>query len=103
MRVSKRRLGIAFIIIGREITISALREWMAQIGKSKSIGVSFLGKVKTVSQMAAIPLLLYHDNIGKSFNSQEVGTWLIYLAAFLTLWSMAYYMRVAIPQVLKQS
>ncbi len=94
---------IALIIIGREITISALREWMAQIGKSKSIGVSFLGKVKTVSQMAAITLLLYHDNIGKSFNSQEVGTWLIYLAAFLTLWSMAYYLRVAIPQVLKQS
>lgn len=92
---------IAFIIIGREITISALREWMAQIGKSKSIGVSFLGKVKTVSQMAAIPLLLYHENIGENFNTQEVGTWLIYLAAFLTLWSMAYYLKVAIPQVLK--
>jgi len=94
---------IALIIIGREITISALREWMAKIGKSKNIGVSFLGKLKTVSQMAAIPLLLYHDNIGKSFNSQEVGTWLIYLAAFLTLWSMVYYLRVAIPQVLKQN
>ncbi len=92
---------IAFIIIGREITISALREWMAQIGKSKSIGVSFLGKVKTVSQMVAIPLLLYHENIGENFNTQEVGTWLIYLAAFLTLWSMAYYLKVAIPQVLK--
>jgi cardiolipin synthase len=94
---------IALIIIGREITISALREWMAKIGKSKNIGVSFLGKVKTVSQMAAVPLLLYHDNIGKNFNAQEVGTWLIYLAAFLTLWSMVYYLRVAIPQVLKQS
>ena len=94
---------IALIIIGREITISALREWMAQIGKSKSIGVSFLGKVKTVSQMAAVPLLLYHDNIGKNFNAQVVGTWLIYLAAFLTLWSMVYYLRVAIPQVLKRS
>ncbi len=94
---------IALIIIGREITISALREWMAQIGKSKSIGVSFLGKVKTVSQMAAVPLLLYHDNIGKNFNAQVVGTWLIYLAAFLTLWSMVYYIRVAIPQVLKRS
>ncbi|TFH08206.1 MAG: CDP-diacylglycerol--glycerol-3-phosphate 3-phosphatidyltransferase [Nitrosomonadales bacterium] len=92
---------IAFIIIGREITISALREWMAQIGKSKSIGVSFLGKVKTVSQMVAIPLLLYHENIGENFNTQEAGTWLIYLAAFLTLWSMAYYLKVAIPQVLK--
>ncbi len=94
---------IAFIIIGREITISALREWMAQICKSKSVGVTFLGKIKTVSQMAAIPLLLYHDSIGKSFNSHEVGTWLIYLAAFLTLWSMVYYLRVAIPQVLKQN
>jgi CDP-diacylglycerol--glycerol-3-phosphate 3-phosphatidyltransferase/cardiolipin synthase len=94
---------IALIIIGREITISALREWMAQIGKSKSVGVTFLGKIKTVSQMAAIPLLQYHDSIGKSFNSHEVGTWLIYLAAFLTLWSMVYYLRVAIPQVLKQN
>ena len=93
---------IAFIIIGREITISALREWMAQIGKSKSVAVSFLGKIKTASQMIAIPLLLYHDKIGKSFDPQEIGTWLIYLAAILTLWSMAYYLRAAIPQALKR-
>lgn len=93
---------IAFIIIGREITISALREWMAKIGKSKSVAVSFLGKIKTASQMIAIPLLLYHDKIGKSFDPQEVGTWLIYLAAILTLWSMAYYLKVAIPQALKR-
>ena len=92
---------IAFIIIGREITISALREWMAQIGKGKSLAVSFLGKLKTVSQMAAIPLLLYHDKIGEGFDPQKVGTWLIYLAAILTLWSMAYYLKVAIPQALK--
>ena len=92
---------IALIIIGREITISALREWMAQIGKS--IRVSFLGKIKTVSQMAAIPLLLYHGNIGTSINSQVIGTWLIYLAAFLTLWSMLSYLRAAIPVVLKQN
>ena len=92
---------IALIIIGREITISALREWMEQIGKS--IRVSFLGKIKTVSQMAAIPLLLYHGNIGMSINSQVVGTWLIYLAAFLTLWSMVSYLRAAIPVVLKQN
>ncbi|MGH8763082.1 MAG: CDP-diacylglycerol--glycerol-3-phosphate 3-phosphatidyltransferase [Nitrosospira sp.] len=92
---------IAFIIIGREITISALREWMAQIGKGKSLAVSFLGKLKTVSQMAAIPLLLYHEKIGDSFNPQQVGTWLIYLAAILTLWSMGYYLKVAIPQALK--
>lgn len=88
---------IALIIIGREITVSALREWMAQLGKSKSVAVSFLGKIKTASQMIAIPMLLYHENIG-SFNSQEMGTWLIYLAAILTLWSMFYYLKVAIPQ-----
>ena len=92
---------VAFIIIGREITISALREWMAQIGKSKSVGVSFMGKIKTASQMVAIPLLLYHDPVGQNLNPQEVGTWLIYLAAVLTLWSMAYYLKVAIPQALK--
>jgi len=92
---------IAFIIIGREITISALREWMAKIGKSKSVAVSFMGKIKTVSQMVAIPLLLYQDNIGAHFNAQEIGTWLIYVAAALTLWSMAYYLKAAIPQALK--
>ncbi|SFP36310.1 CDP-diacylglycerol--glycerol-3-phosphate 3-phosphatidyltransferase [Nitrosomonas cryotolerans] len=94
---------IALIIIGREITVSALREWMAQIGKSKSVAVSFLGKIKTTSQMVAIPLLLYHDNIGGSFNSQLIGTWLIYLAAILTLWSMIYYLKAAIPQAIRHS
>jgi len=87
---------IALIIIGREITISALREWMAQIGAGKSVAVSFLGKIKTVSQMVAIPLLLYHDRIG-AFSPQLAGTWLIYLAAVLTLASMAYYLKVALP------
>ena len=65
------------------------------------MAVSFLGKLKTISQMAAIPLLLYHDKIGENFDPQEIGTWLIYLAAILTLWSMAYYLKVAIPQALK--
>ena len=91
---------IALIIIGREITVSALREWMAQIGRSKSVAVAFLGKIKTTTQMIAIPLLLYHDNIGASFNPQEIGTWLIYIAAVLTLWSMFYYLKAALPQVL---
>ena len=91
---------IALVIIGREITISALREWMAQIGKSKSVAVSFLGKIKTVAQMTAIPLLLYHDSIGDSFDSQVIGTWLIYLAAIVTLWSMIYYLKAAIPHVI---
>ena len=88
---------IALIIIGREITISALREWMAQIGAGKSVAVSVLGKIKTISQMVAIPLLLYHDPIG-SFSPIQVGTWLIYLAAILTLTSMAYYLKAALPQ-----
>lgn len=92
---------IALIIIGREITVSALREWMAQIGRSKSVAVSFLGKIKTVAQMVAIPMLLYHDNVGGYFDAQVIGTWLIYLAAFLTLWSMIYYLKAAMPQALK--
>ena len=87
---------VALIIIGREITISALREWMANIGAAKSVAVSFLGKIKTVSQMVAIPLLLYHDPLG-AFDPQQVGTWLIVLAALLTLVSMAYYIKVALP------
>lgn len=92
---------IALIIIGREIAISALREWMANIGAAKSVAVSFLGKIKTASQMLAIPLLLYHDRIG-AFDPQRVGTWLIYLAALLTLVSMAYYLKVALPQAWKR-
>ena len=93
---------IALIIIGREITISALREWMAKIGASGSIAVSFLGKIKTVSQMVAIPLLLYNDDIG-AFNPALVGTWLIWLAALLTLLSMAYYLKVALPLAWKKT
>jgi len=91
--------SIALIIIGREITISALREWMAQIGKSRSVAVSFLGKIKTAAQMVAIPLLLYHDKIYESLDSQIIGTCLIYVAAVLTLWSMIYYLRAAIPHI----
>jgi cardiolipin synthase (CMP-forming) len=89
---------IAFIIIGREIAISALREWMAKIGKARSVAVSFVGKVKTVAQMVAIPMLLFH---GKwlGLNMQVIGGWLIWLAALLTLWSMAYYLKMAWPQL----
>jgi len=93
---------IALIIIGREITISALREWMANIGAARSVAVSFLGKIKTASQMLAIPLLLYHDRLG-AFDPQQVGTWLIVLAAVLTLASMAYYLKVALPQAWRKT
>ena len=85
---------IAFVIIGREIAISAMREWMAKIGQSRSVAVNFLGKVKTISQMIAVPLLLYHDRIGP-LNPQRIGTWLIYLAAILTLVSMVNYLQRA--------
>jgi CDP-diacylglycerol--glycerol-3-phosphate 3-phosphatidyltransferase/cardiolipin synthase len=91
---------IAVIIIGREIAISALREWMARIGKSKNVAVSFLGKVKTVSQMVAIIMLLYHDEF-LALSMHAIGTILIYVAAVLTLWSMIYYLRMALPQAMK--
>ncbi len=89
---------IAFIIIGREITISALREWMAKLGESKSMTVSMLGKVKTTFQMLAILFLLYYEP-WLGLPSPVVGTVLIYLAALLTLWSMAYYLTLAMPQL----
>jgi cardiolipin synthase len=92
---------VALIIIGREITISALREWMAQIGQAKSVAVSMLGKIKTVSQMVAIPMLLYYDRIGV-FDPQLWGTWLIYIAAVLTLVSMIWYLKLSLPLAWKQ-
>ena len=92
---------VALIIIGREIAISALREWMAQIGESRSVAVSFVGKIKTVLQMVAIPLLLYDDRLG-AFDPHGVGTWLIYIAAALTLISMFYYLKMALPQINKR-
>ncbi len=94
--------GIALIIIGREIAISALREWMAGIGKSKNVAVSFIGKLKTTAQMAAILLLLYHDPVA-GIDAQAAGTILIYIAAILTLWSMAYYLKKAWPQIAGQN
>ncbi|HEX7936537.1 MAG TPA: CDP-diacylglycerol--glycerol-3-phosphate 3-phosphatidyltransferase [Paraburkholderia sp.] len=94
--------AIALVIVGREIAISALREWMAQIGASKSVAVNSLGKFKTACQMVAIPMLLFYGPL--SFGSVTIdtrawGSWLIYLAAFLTIWSMLYYMKLAWPQI----
>ena len=89
---------IAFIIIGREITISALREWMAKIGESRSTAVSMLGKIKTTFQMLAIALLLYHEQLA-GINCQEIGSLLLYMAALLTLWSMGYYLMMAMQRL----
>ena len=91
---------VAFIIIGREIGVSALREWMATVGQSKSVAVAFIGKLKTVSQMVAIPLLLYNDWLFGVIDCQWWGTILINIAAVLTVVSMLYYLRKALPYVL---
>jgi CDP-diacylglycerol--glycerol-3-phosphate 3-phosphatidyltransferase len=88
---------VALIIIGREVGISALREWMARVGQVKSVAVAFIGKLKTVGQMVAIPLLLYHDSLFEVLDCQWLGTVLINLAAVLTVISMLYYLRKALP------
>jgi len=90
---------VALIIIGREIAISALREWMAQIGASRSVAVHMLGKVKTTVQMIAIPFLLYDGPLFGALDTGTWGRWLIWVAAILTVWSMAYYLQKALPEI----
>lgn len=90
---------VALIIIGREIAISALREWMAQIGASRSVAVHMLGKLKTTVQMVAIPFLLYDGTLFEVIDTRLWGTVLIWLAAVLTVWSMVYYLRKALPEI----
>ena len=90
---------IAFIIVGREIAITALREWMAQMGASKSVAVSSIGKIKTAAQMTAIPMLLYAYPLFGVIDTLFVGQRLLDLAAVLTLWSMFYYLRKAWPLI----
>jgi CDP-diacylglycerol--glycerol-3-phosphate 3-phosphatidyltransferase len=86
----------AAIIIGREIAISALREWMAEIGARTKVAVSVVGKLKTTLQMIAILLLLYKIPLG-AFPTHTVGLVLLYIAATLTLWSMVVYLHTAWP------
>ena len=88
---------VALIIVGREIAISALREWMAKVGQAASVAVAFIGKLKTVAQMVAIPLLLFHDPLFGVLDCQWLGTILINVAAVLTVVSMLYYLRKALP------
>ncbi len=90
---------IALVIIGREIAISALREWMAQIGASRSVAVHMIGKVKTTVQLIAIPFLLYDGRLFGIIDTHLWGTVLIYIAAVLTIWSMIYYLRRALPEI----
>lgn len=88
----------AVVIIGREIVISALREWMAEIGDRTSVAVSTIGKIKTSAQMLALLLLLYREPLGE-FPTAEIGFVLLYVAAGLTLWSMVIYLRAAWPSL----
>ena len=90
---------VALVIIGREIAISALREWMAQIGASRSGAVHMLGKLKTVVQMIAIPFLLYDGQLFRVIDTSLWGTVLIWAAAVLTIWSMVYYLQKALPEI----
>ena len=90
---------VALIIIGREIAISALREWMAQIGASKSVAVHMIGKIKTSVQMVAIPFLLYDGLLFGVVDTHVWGTWLIWISAVLTVWSMVYYLQKALPEI----
>jgi cardiolipin synthase len=90
---------VALIIIGREIAISALREWMAQIGAAKSVAVHMIGKLKTVVQMVAIPFLLYDGVLLGLIDTHVWGTWLIWVAAIFTVWSMVYYLQKALPEI----
>ncbi len=90
---------VALIIIGREIAISALREWMAKIGASKSVAVHMLGKVKTAVQMVALPFLLYDGVLLGVIHTRWWGNVLIWIAAVLTVWSMVYYLQKALPEI----
>ena len=93
---------VALIIIGREIAISALREWMAQIGASRSVAVHMLGKLKTTAQMVAIPFLLFDGDLFDVIDTRLWGTGLIWISAIMTVWSMVYYLQKALPEIRKR-
>jgi len=101
LRVLDERLFsvVVIIIVGREITVSALREWMAELGNRASVAVSFIGKFKTGSQMLAIPFLLYQQPL-MGLPVFKIGEFLLYLAAMLTLWSMLTYLKAAWPTLM---
>jgi len=88
----------AAVIIGREITVSALREWMAELGQRAKVAVSNIGKIKTTAQMAALLMLLYHKPLF-GLPIYQIGYLLLYISAILTLWSMFVYLRAALPTI----
>lgn len=88
----------AAVIIGREITISALREWMAEVGERERVRVSALGKIKTTAQMVALILMVYREEL-LGLPMFEIGFVLLYVAVILTIWSMTVYVRAAMPSL----
>ena len=103
LNLDRVQVWVALVIIGREITISALREWMALLGAGKSVAVHMVGKLKTTAQLIAIPFLLFNDTLFGWLDCARVGTWLIWAASFLTLWSMFYYLKKAFPQLAEKT
>jgi len=99
LHLGRTDVFVALIIIGREIAISALREWMAQLGATKSVAVHLLGKLKTTSQMVAIPFLLYDGRLFDLLDTRQLGVILIWISAVLTVWSMVYYLQKALPVI----
>ncbi len=91
----------AIIIIGREITIASLREWMAEIGERKKVAVSNLGKLKTGFQMLALGCLLYREDV-LGLPVRQMGYTALYLSAILTIWSMIGYLKVAIQTIIEK-
>lgn len=92
---------VTCVIIGREIAISALREWMAGVGAGGNVAVGMVGKVKTTVQMVAITLLLYHEPLF-GLPIFRIGELALYVAAALTLWSMVVYLRAAWPSLVEE-
>ena len=97
--IGRAETYLAIVIIGREIAISALREWMAQLGQTKSTAVAFIGKVKTVSQMTAIIALLLWEDVIPGIPTPLLGELALWVAAILTLWSMFHYLKLAAPHI----
>jgi cardiolipin synthase (CMP-forming) len=97
VQLGRAEAYLAAIIIGREIAVSALREWMAQLGRSRKVSVAFIGKVKTVAQMTALIALLLWEPVMPGLSTRLLGTVALWLAAILTLWSMFHYLRLAAP------
>ena len=99
VELGRAQAYLAIIIIGREIAISALREWMAQLGHTKNVAVAFIGKVKTAAQMTAIIALLLWEPVFPGVSTPLLGTVALWVAAILTLWSMFHYLRMAAPHI----